>query len=328
MRDQRPWSGPAPPGAVHHFSPDRRGVFRGEHPRRHLKNSAGILQSLPGPDPGPTLVPASASSTSCGSTAPASSARPRAGRICAATSTTSGRRRSLPSPARRSTASARSDGRRARDRRPQRRRAPRRAGRSQRAQGRSPQDMGRGPARTPPRQGRPRKGLPLRPEALALLHVRGLTRRHQAPRSPSLLEDGRVAVDNSEPLFAIGSRTMASAERAMRPIGVGREPLALRGLRHRRRDPRPRHDPHRDRQDERPRPPGLARRRPRPHPPSPGPAPRRAPPLELVARHHPRSRRLSRGANRAVTAALRAMREHELSARVGPAAWSAQVRSP
>ena len=41
MRDQRPWSGPAPPGAVYHFSPDRRG----EHPRRHLKNSAGILQA-------------------------------------------------------------------------------------------------------------------------------------------------------------------------------------------------------------------------------------------------------------------------------------------
>lgn len=41
VRDQRPWSGSAPPGVVYYFSPDRRG----EHPRRHLENSAGILQA-------------------------------------------------------------------------------------------------------------------------------------------------------------------------------------------------------------------------------------------------------------------------------------------
>jgi len=41
VRDQRPWSGAAPPGAVYYFSPDRKG----EHPRKHLKNSAGILQA-------------------------------------------------------------------------------------------------------------------------------------------------------------------------------------------------------------------------------------------------------------------------------------------
>jgi transposase len=41
VRDQRPWSGTAPPGAVYDFSPDRKG----EHPRKHLKNSAGILQA-------------------------------------------------------------------------------------------------------------------------------------------------------------------------------------------------------------------------------------------------------------------------------------------
>lgn len=41
MRDQRPWSGTAPPGAVYYFSPDRKG----EHPREHLKNSAGVLQA-------------------------------------------------------------------------------------------------------------------------------------------------------------------------------------------------------------------------------------------------------------------------------------------
>ena len=41
VRDQRPWAGTAPPGVVYYFSPDRQG----EHPRRHLKNSAGILQA-------------------------------------------------------------------------------------------------------------------------------------------------------------------------------------------------------------------------------------------------------------------------------------------
>ncbi|PWG15585.1 IS66 family transposase [Salibaculum griseiflavum] len=41
VRDQRPWSGPAPPGVVYYFSPDRKG----EHPRGHLANSSGILQA-------------------------------------------------------------------------------------------------------------------------------------------------------------------------------------------------------------------------------------------------------------------------------------------
>lgn len=41
VRDQRPWAGQAPPGAVYYFSPYRKG----EHPRKHLKNSAGILQA-------------------------------------------------------------------------------------------------------------------------------------------------------------------------------------------------------------------------------------------------------------------------------------------
>ena len=39
--DQRPWSGAAPPGAVYRFSPDRKG----EHPRGHLAKSTGILQA-------------------------------------------------------------------------------------------------------------------------------------------------------------------------------------------------------------------------------------------------------------------------------------------
>ncbi|WP_198586224.1 IS66 family transposase [Roseovarius salinarum] len=41
VRDQRPWSGTAPPGVVYCFSPDRKG----EHPRGHLADSAGILQA-------------------------------------------------------------------------------------------------------------------------------------------------------------------------------------------------------------------------------------------------------------------------------------------
>ncbi len=41
VRDQRPWAGTAPPGAVYYFSPDRKG----EHPRKHLANTRGILQA-------------------------------------------------------------------------------------------------------------------------------------------------------------------------------------------------------------------------------------------------------------------------------------------
>ena len=41
VRDQRPWSGTAPPGAVYYFAPDRKG----EHVQTHLRNSGGILQA-------------------------------------------------------------------------------------------------------------------------------------------------------------------------------------------------------------------------------------------------------------------------------------------
>ena len=41
VRDQRPWSGAAPPGVVYYFSPDRKG----EHPRGPLAKSGGILQA-------------------------------------------------------------------------------------------------------------------------------------------------------------------------------------------------------------------------------------------------------------------------------------------
>ncbi|SPJ26383.1 hypothetical protein PAA8504_04241 [Palleronia abyssalis] len=41
VSDQRPWAGAAPPGVVYRFSPDRKG----EHPRRHLHGSSGILQA-------------------------------------------------------------------------------------------------------------------------------------------------------------------------------------------------------------------------------------------------------------------------------------------
>lgn len=41
VRDQRPWAGTAPPGAVYRFSPDRKG----KRPKDHLKHSSGILQA-------------------------------------------------------------------------------------------------------------------------------------------------------------------------------------------------------------------------------------------------------------------------------------------
>ncbi len=59
IRDQRPWVGTAPPGAVYYFAPD----WKEDHVRRHLRHSSGILQAdgykgytklyVPGPDGGP-----------------------------------------------------------------------------------------------------------------------------------------------------------------------------------------------------------------------------------------------------------------------------------
>ena len=61
VRDDRPFGGPAPPAAVFHYSPDRRG----EHPNKHLAGYAGILQADayagfndlydPGRKPGPAI---------------------------------------------------------------------------------------------------------------------------------------------------------------------------------------------------------------------------------------------------------------------------------
>lgn len=41
VRDQRPWSGASPPGAVYAFAPD----WKEEHVHRHLANTRGILQA-------------------------------------------------------------------------------------------------------------------------------------------------------------------------------------------------------------------------------------------------------------------------------------------
>ena len=59
VRDDRPFAGLAPPAALFHYSPDRRG----EHPQRHLAGYAGVLQAdayagfgelyHPGRKPGP-----------------------------------------------------------------------------------------------------------------------------------------------------------------------------------------------------------------------------------------------------------------------------------
>jgi transposase len=41
VRDQRPWAGAAPPGAVYRFAPE----WKEEHVLRHLANARGILQA-------------------------------------------------------------------------------------------------------------------------------------------------------------------------------------------------------------------------------------------------------------------------------------------
>ncbi len=61
VRDDRPFGGPAPPGAVFYYSRDRGG----EHPQSHLAGYAGLLQAdayggygklyEPGRKPGPIL---------------------------------------------------------------------------------------------------------------------------------------------------------------------------------------------------------------------------------------------------------------------------------
>lgn len=41
VRDERPWAGQAPPGAIYYYSKDRKG----EHPQAHLKSFSGTLQA-------------------------------------------------------------------------------------------------------------------------------------------------------------------------------------------------------------------------------------------------------------------------------------------
>jgi len=96
VRDDRPWCGDDPPGVAYFFSADRKG----EHPQEHLKDFKGILQAdaysgfkalyEPGPDGkvGVRGLPA--------------------GRICAGTFATSGKRQAQRSPGKRSTGSAHS----------------------------------------------------------------------------------------------------------------------------------------------------------------------------------------------------------------------------
>mgnify|MGYP005995319221 FL=1 len=79
VRDQRPWAGIAPPGAVYYFAPDRKG----EHVRQHLQNSSGSCKRTP--------MPGSMRSMRKALTAPVSSERLPVGRICVATFMMSGR---------------------------------------------------------------------------------------------------------------------------------------------------------------------------------------------------------------------------------------------
>ncbi|CCM70103.1 hypothetical protein BN406_03821 (plasmid) [Sinorhizobium meliloti Rm41] len=41
VRDQRPWAGAAPPGAVYYFAPD----WKEEHVHHHLRQTSGVLQA-------------------------------------------------------------------------------------------------------------------------------------------------------------------------------------------------------------------------------------------------------------------------------------------
>ena len=94
VRDQRPWAGKAPPGAVYQFAPD----WKEDHVLGHLGQAGGILQA--------DGYKGYAKLYATDWRARAGSARPPAGRICAVTSMMSGLRQSPKSRARRSTGSA------------------------------------------------------------------------------------------------------------------------------------------------------------------------------------------------------------------------------
>jgi transposase len=97
VRDQRPWAGQAPPGAVYRFAPD----WKEEHVREHLGQARGMPHR-------PMATRATPSSLRPRPTASHPSARRPVGRIGAATFTTSGPGRNPRSRGRRWTASARS----------------------------------------------------------------------------------------------------------------------------------------------------------------------------------------------------------------------------
>ena len=264
VRDQRPWAGPEPPGVVYRFSPDRKG----EHPRRHLAGSAGVLQADAYSGFRELYEPGTDGTRQFREAACWAHLRRAFHDVWTATQSAIARD-ALDRIGALYDVERRIAGRGAAERLAAR--AAHSAPKVEAFRAWSEAQLARLPGKSD----------------LAKAF------RYALKRWPSFtlfLEDGRVAIDNN------------AAERAMRPIGVGREPLALRGLGHRRRDPRPRHDPHRDRQDERPRPPGLPRRPPRPHPRPQGQPDRRAAALELDAQPHRGSgRRLNRGPNRVVT---------------------------
>ena len=150
VRDQRPFAGLAPPGAVYHFAPD----WKAEHVHHHLRRSSGILQ-------------ADAYKGYAGLYEPGPDGTPPAGLISGGTSTTSGPRPGRGSPGRRSSGSARSTT----------------------SSARSPAD---------------------RPQSASSC-ARGSAGLGRWPSFCLFLEDGRVAIDNN------------AAERALRPIGIGRK---------------------------------------------------------------------------------------------------------
>ncbi len=164
-----------------------------------------------------------------GPTAPSSSARRHAGRICGVTSTTNGTRRNPPSRARRWIAFVRSTTSRARSTgSPPRSALPRARGTARRRS--TPSWPGPKPSSRGSPQGRSRP------------HIRY---GWSAASFSLFLTDGRVGIDKNQP-SAPCARSASAGRTGSSPI------------RHRRRNARPRHDDHRDRQAERARSAGLS----------------------------------------------------------------------
>ncbi|ACM01328.1 Hypothetical Protein RSKD131_1468 [Cereibacter sphaeroides KD131] len=185
VRDQRPWSGGAPPAVAYHFSPDRKG----EHPQKHLGAGKGILQADAYAGFRDLYLAEGNGEARFREAACWAHLRRAFFEVEKETGSDIARealeRIGLRHCARTNGAQWLSLRHRSADQRPKRRRAPRRPSGAQPSEGQGVQELGRGAARVYLGQERPGEGVPLRPEPLGCLLPlsRGWARGHRQQSS-------------------------------------------------------------------------------------------------------------------------------------------------